>query len=169
MELAVAAGLLEAAFVPSLQPDADTGALVAGVYAITRLRAGLDALEASYVSRLAVSSSFPERDIAAATRTGTSTAGRLLKRVDLLERVPAFAEAFERGDITSGHLDVLGWILRGLEAGQRSQFLANPELVAIATTATVAEFTQTLRTEAARVRAGDGTEDVVPGSVEVRW
>jgi hypothetical protein len=59
MEFGVASGLLGEAFAPRAVSLPDRVLLMAGLGAVTRLRAGLDALEVAYASELAGLSSFP--------------------------------------------------------------------------------------------------------------
>jgi hypothetical protein len=159
MELGAAIGLLEWAYAPAATVSPDVAALKSGLAAITRLRSGLDALEATYAAKIARLSSFGERDIAAATRTGLAGANRTLDRSKVLARAPKMGEALAKGDVTSGHVDALGRAIRQLEPAQQQSLLGQEQsLVAVAATATVDEFAKHVRNEANKITAEDGTD-----------
>jgi Domain of unknown function (DUF222) len=172
MELGAATALLGRAFAPRSLPAPDRAAFKTALAAITRLRAGVDALEASYAAELARLSSFGERDIAEATRTGTASANRVLDRAKLLAKTPEITDAFTNGDVTAGHVDALGRALRSLEPAQQNALLAKgADLAKVASTATVEEFARHVRREAAGVQTDDGMDRLERQrrAVRLRW
>ena len=133
--------------------DELAGAMGAAERAITWLQAA----QADMAGRLAACTSFPQADIAAATRTSVRDADRLVERAGVLEAAPAFAEALGDARVTAAHVDAFGRSLRSLEPAHRDQLLDRVEqLAVVAEQATVEEFTRRLRMEARRITADDG-------------
>jgi hypothetical protein len=157
MELGAAKELLECAYAPRSCSSSTVPELKSSLAAITRLRSGLDALEAIYAAEIARLSSFGERDIAEATRTGLAGASRTLDRSKVLACSSEFAIALSNGIVTAAHVDSLGRSLRGLEPDQQQRLLhRSADLAAVAASANVEEFTKHLRTETARLAVDDG-------------
>ncbi|HEY5422002.1 MAG TPA: hypothetical protein VIK05_00940, partial [Ilumatobacteraceae bacterium] len=93
----------------------DRGSVEAAVAGLGRLRAWLDSRSVVAARLMAEVSSFPEKSLADASRTGLRDATRLLERAETVEQVPAFGSSLEAGRVTGGHVDVLSRTLRQVE------------------------------------------------------
>ena len=69
---------------------ADWRLLKAGVEDLRRLKSWVEGREVAFAQQIAKVSSFPEKSLAEAGTTSLSDGGKLLKRAETAEQVPAF-------------------------------------------------------------------------------
>lgn len=139
--------------------DAAVDDLRAGLGDIRDVRAFLDATEATIVSALKPAVSFPESDIAGESRGSLSGAAQTVERSDTLDAAPRLAAALGAAAITSGHVDALTRVGKGLDAGQRNALVECADgLVDVAAAATVEQFARRLRDERKRMLARAGLD-----------
>ncbi|MGD9702809.1 MAG: HNH endonuclease [Acidimicrobiia bacterium] len=120
------------------------------------MRAWVDASAADVAARLARCASYPQAELAAATRSSVRDADRLLERAVVLEQAPVFADALDEAKVTAAHVDALGRALRSLEPAQREGLLEQVgQLAEVAEEATVEEFARRLQVEARRLTVDD--------------
>ena len=149
---------LELLDVPTLSRDEVRGAFGAAA----RLQGWLDAKRARLVRRLNeiaddVPSMFAEADIAEATRTSRSDAGKATRRAKTLDDVPELEEALAAGDVSAEHVDAVGRALRRLQPDHGAQLTADGERLAqIAARSTPEEFEAHLKREVARLDQREG-------------
>jgi len=138
----------------------DRGSVEAAVAGLGRLRAWLDSRSVVAARLMAEVSSFPEKSLADASRTGLRDATRLLERAETVEQVPAFGSSLDAGRVTGGHVDVLSRTLRQVEPEVRDGLIERASsLLLIAEHATPDEFARTVRAEARRLeRSTDGLD-----------
>src|SRR5262249_35292438 len=105
-------------------------------------------------------SSFPEKSLADASRTGLRQAEQALRRVDTVDLVPEFGASLDAGRVTGGHVDVWSRTLRQVEPEVRDGLIEQAgSLVLIAEQVSADEFARTVRAQARRLeRAGDGLD-----------
>jgi hypothetical protein len=140
-------------------PTADRAGLEAALGSVGRLRCWLDAFELRVARRLEEVVSFPEKVIADAGRAELRAGDRVVQRAKTAEQAPAFEAALAAGQVTTGHVDALGRVLRGLDRAGRVRLLGDTDrLVATAAQVTVEEFNRRLRRDVARLVA-DTAED----------
>jgi hypothetical protein len=133
--------------------------LEAGLADVRDVRAFLDAAEAAMVSALKPAVSFPESAIANTSRGSIGAASKTLERADTLEATPELAAALDAAAITSGHVDAVTRATKGLDGSQREQLLNTAEeLVGVAVTGTVEQFSKRLRLERKTLLANDGMD-----------
>jgi hypothetical protein len=139
---------------------ADRHVLEAAVAELHRLRSWLDGREVSFARSLSAVSSFPEKSLADAARSGLRQAERIIHRAETVDQVPEFRSSLEAGRLTGAHVDVLSRTLRKLEPAVQQRLVdVAPSLVLIAESATPDEFARTVRAEARRLeRDTDGLE-----------
>jgi Domain of unknown function (DUF222) len=128
--------------------------------AVSQVRSWLAASEAALTRSLSAEVSFPEKDIADCTRGSQRDAITTTERSKTLGSVPSFADALEHGAVTTGHVDAITKITKGLDDDdQRAELFDRVEsLVGVASAATVEEFRRRLALEAMNVRRGDGVD-----------
>jgi hypothetical protein len=145
------------------------GAIAAGQAAVDDLRAGLvdignvraflDATEAGIVSALKSAVSFPESDIAEASRGSLGGASKTVERAETLDAAPRLADALDTAAVTAGHIDALTRVGKGLDADQRDELVECADaLVDVAAAATVDQFARRLRDERKRLLAKAGVD-----------
>jgi hypothetical protein len=118
------------------------------------LRSWIDGSEAVLVAEIARRTSFPEAAVAAASRESLGAASKTIDRAHTLESAPSFAEALDRGTVTSGHVDHVTRAGASLDQSQREELLERCEqLLAVAESATTAEWGRRVRDEARRISA----------------
>jgi hypothetical protein len=133
--------------------------LRAGLVDIRNVRAFLDATEASIVSTLKPAVSFPESDIAEASRGSLGGASKTVERAATLEAAPRLAGALDEAAVTAGHIDALTHVGKGLDADQREELVERADaLVDVAAAATVEQFARRLRDERKRLLAKAGVD-----------
>ena len=71
--------------------------------------------------QLAQVSSFPEKDLADATRVDLRDAVKITERAALAEQIPVLGAELAAGSLSAAHLDVVGRALRSLEPEARGQ------------------------------------------------
>ena len=130
--------------------------------AATRVQGWLDAKRARLARRLGeiaedVPSMFAEADIAEATKTSRSDAGKATRRAKTLDDVPELEEALAAGGVSTEHVDAVGRALRRLQPELGAQLTADGERLAqIAARSTPEEFEQHLKREVARLDEREG-------------
>lgn len=133
------------------------GVVVDAIAAVTKIAAWCDAQKIAYAQALAKMGAVPEDVMAAASRSDTREAERIVKRADTATKAPNFGDALAGGRVAAGHLDQLGNSLRRLDSGQQASLLADaPRLLAIAANSTPDEFARALRVEERRLATDDG-------------
>ena len=139
---------------------ADWRLLKAGVEDLRRLKSWVEGREVAFAQQIAKVSSFPEKSLAEAGNTSLSDGGKLLKRAETAEQVPAFGTSLGEGRVSGEHVDVLTRTLRDLEPAMREKLVEQGErLVKLAEQTTPDEFRHNVRAEARRLeRDGDGLE-----------
>ena len=131
----------------------------AALVELRRVRAWVDASEASLARTLAMQASFPEQAIAETSRGSLGSAGKTLDRSKTLVGVLSFAEALDDGVVTAGHVDAVTRAGKGLEVGRRAELFDRvASLVDVAAHASVVEFGRRVRDEARRIQADDGID-----------
>ena len=156
MQRAQFTGLFDTA-VAADASSTDRGVVVDAIAAVTRIAAWCDSQQIAYAQALAKMGAVPEDVMAAASRSDTREAERIVKRADTATRAPVFGDALAGGRVAAGHLDQLGNSLRRLDSGQQASLLADaPRLVAIAANSTPDEFARALRSEERRLATDDG-------------
>lgn len=125
---------------------------------ITVVRSWLAAAEADLAAGLAGLASFPEQAVAEAARSSLGEAGRVLERASTLGSTPALAGALNSGSVTSGHVDVVSRVAKGLDsAADRAELSRRADgLAGVAAAGSVAEFRRRLEREASTIRADGG-------------
>ncbi|HEY5422819.1 MAG TPA: DUF222 domain-containing protein [Ilumatobacteraceae bacterium] len=138
----------------------DRLSIEAAVAGLCRLRAWLDSREVAAARLMAEVSSFPEKSLADASRSGVRDASRVLERAETVEQVPEFGSSLDAGRVTGGHVDVLSRTLRQVEPEVRDGLIEQAaSLLLIAEHATPDEFARTVRAEARRLeRSTDGLD-----------
>jgi hypothetical protein len=131
--------------------------LTAAVAAAARLRAWLDGRDVALAGWLAEVAPFPEKALADAGRTSHRRAGRALARHKTAQAVPALGAALADGEVSGGHMDVVGRALRQLEPAQRQALAGRDQWLAdLAARTTPDEFEQAVRAEVRRLQADAG-------------
>src|SRR5881628_3022124 len=74
---------------------------------LARLRGWLDGREVAAARLMAEVSSFPEKSLADASRTGLRQAEQMLQRCTTADQVPQFAASLDAGRVSGAHVDVL--------------------------------------------------------------
>lgn len=130
-----------------------------GLVSVHAVRGWLEARLLEMTARLATVSSFPENDLAVASRTGQRSAATVVKRAETMVSMPALGAALGAGQISTEHVDVATRALRRLKAADRPGFAARAERLAlIAARTTPDEFDQSLQRETEQITAGDGSD-----------
>ena len=131
---------------------ADRVALEAAVGELRRLKSWVESREVCVARALREVSSFPEKNLADASRTNLRDAERVMRRAEAVEASPAFEQALNAGRVSGEHVDAFDRALRQLEPAAR-QLLADqaPRLAQVAEVSSVEEFAKTLRREARRL------------------
>ncbi len=133
--------------------------LRAGLVDIRNVRAFLDATEAGIVSALKPAVSFPESDIAEASRGSLGGASKTVERAETLDAAPRLADALDEAAVTAGHIDALTRVGKGLDTNQRDELVERADaLVDVAAAATVEQFARRLRDERKRLLAEAGVD-----------
>jgi len=127
---------------------------------LARLRAWVDSRDVAAAKLVSEMSSFPEKSLADAGRTGLREAGQTIRRAETVDQVPEFGKALDAGRLSGAHVDVLTRALGRLEPDQRGGLIGQAaSLVLIAEHATPDEFARTVRNEIRRLeQPGDGVE-----------
>lgn len=136
-----------------------TDELEAALGELRVLRSWTDASEAAVVGEIARRASFPESSIAEASRGSLGDAARTIDRARTLDAAPSFADALDRGTVTSGHVDQLTRAGASLDPSQRQELLERCErLLPVAEAATTDQWARRVRDEARRITADDGID-----------
>ena len=131
--------------------------LSAGLTRVTRLRGWLESRSLTFAARIREMSSFPEGDIAAATRTSQRAAGYLLKRSATATALPALAAALARGAVSGEHVDVVTRGLGAVEPPERPALIELiTDLVPFAEISTPDQFDRAVKRAVDEVRRDDG-------------
>jgi hypothetical protein len=131
----------------------------AGLSAVHAARGWLQARELEMTQRLKNVSSFPENDLATASRTRQKSATTVMKRAETVSRMPEFGDRLSDGDISTEHLDAVTRAYRGLKPQDRDLFAQRSgRLALIAGNSTPEEFEKTVQREADSITAEDGTD-----------
>src|SRR5262245_3246872 len=129
MDTAAAIELVERiGAVPDSCPDRDV--VLAGTRDLCRLRSWLDGRELSFTRSLTALSSFPEKDLADASKTSLGEGLKLTERAVAAEAFPEVAEAVSSGETTGRHLDVVRAVLRDLTPDQQTRLAEYSERLA---------------------------------------
>ncbi len=154
------AGVIERAErVISVRADATASAasLTSAMRSIAEMRAFLAAADADLAIRLRAVSSFPEPEIAEASRESLSAASKVIERGETLSFVAGLADALDDARVTAGHVDAVTRGAKALEPEQREALFCRVEgLVGEAAGLSVAEFARRVRQAADQVRSDDG-------------
>jgi hypothetical protein len=135
----------------------DRGELTAALAASARVRAWLDGREVALAAQLGDVASFPEADLAAAGRSSHRDAERVLERSRTVASFPLLGEALAGGEVSGGHVDVLGRAWRRLEPHARSELVArSSRLVEVAKSSTPDELERAAAAEVRRIEADGG-------------
>ncbi len=124
------------------------------------MRSWLDGREVLLGRLMAAVSSYPEKSLADAGRTGLRQAEQVIKRAETVEQVPEFGVSLEAGNVSGAHVDVLARTLAQLQPATRQELIdLAPSLALVAENVTADEFARTVRAEARRLEAAsDGLE-----------
>ena len=126
---------------------------------VARVKAWLTAAEADLVRRLDGPGTFPEADIADATRCSLSDASKQRERSQTLDAADRFAASLGNGDITAGHVDALTRAGKKRDEPHRSElFDQQDDLVAHAESIDVAAFDRLLKRKVKEIQADDGID-----------
>lgn len=98
---------------------APAASLTSAMRRIAELRSFLAAAEADLADRLRAASSFPEPEIADASRESLSTASKVIERSETLSAVTGLGEALDDARVTAGHVDAVTRGAKSLEPDQR--------------------------------------------------
>jgi hypothetical protein len=140
-------------------PGADGDLVGSGLVAIREVQAWCDAQHAMLVARLREVDSFPEQRIAAASKTSLGQAVKTTERSATLAITPTLAEALGDGAITAGHVDAVTKASKRLDGARRGELLERADsLAAVASAATVEEFSRRLELETRRLQDDDGID-----------
>ena len=152
MQLTAAIERLERVVSTRSDRDAVCDDLTAALRASKELSSFLAAADADLAARLAAASSFPEAVIAEVTRESLGSASKTIERGRTLDAAPGLAAAFDEAAVTPGHVDAVTRGAKELEPEQRQELFDRvDELVDVAAGATVAQFSQRIRTEVSRI------------------
>jgi hypothetical protein len=108
--------------------DADLATVKAAYAAARRLVAWAESREALLARRLRGLSAYPERTMAEAANATMRSANRAQQRADTAEALPTFGEAYEAGEISSEHVDVIGKARRNLPEALQPALAARQEV-----------------------------------------
>ncbi len=138
----------------------DRAVLSTAVSDLRVLKSWVEGREVAFAQQLAKVSSFPEKSLAEAGNTSVSNGGKLLKRAETAEAVPALGTSLGEGRVSGEHVDVLTRTLRDLQPAVREKLVEQGErLVELAEQTTPDEFRHHVREEARRLeRDVDGLE-----------
>src|SRR4051794_13485334 len=127
---------------------------------LRRLRAWIDGREVAAARLMAEVSSFPEKSLAEAARTGLRQAEQMLRRCETVDQVAEFGMSLDAGRVSGAHVDVLARTLRQVEPHVRDKLIEQASsLVLIAENASADDFARTVRAEARRLeRVSDGLD-----------
>src|SRR5437763_14159167 len=127
---------------------------------LRRLRAWIDGRDVAAARLMAEVSSFPEKSLADAARTGLRQAEQMMRRCETADQVPGFGMSLDAGRVSGAHVDVLARTLRQVEPQVRDKLIEQaPALVLIAENASADDFARTVRAEARRLeRTSDGLD-----------
>ena len=103
----------------------DRDRLVAAARASARLRRWLDGCDVAIARALAELDTRSELTLAEVTRTSTRDVAKVAERVETVDTVPALGAALHGGDVSGGHVDVVGAVLRQVEPDVRAVLVAN--------------------------------------------
>jgi hypothetical protein len=140
-------------------PAADADLIGSGLVAIREVQAWCDAQHAVLVARLREVDSFPEQRIATASKTSLGQAAKTTERSTTLAVTPKLAEALDDGAMTAGHIDAVTNASKKLDGSKRDELLERADtLAAVASAATVEEFSRRLELETKRLQDDDGMD-----------
>ncbi len=138
----------------------DWAVLQGAVGELRRLKSWVEGREVFLAGLVAKVSSFPEKSLAEAGRTGSREGEQVIKRAETVELVPELGVSLQAGWVSGAHVEVLTRALAQLQPATRQQLIeAAPSLVLLAENVTADEFARTVRAETRRLeRDGDGLE-----------
>ncbi len=138
----------------------DTASIESALRASTQLRSWLASSDAELTTRLAPQVSFPEQTIADCTRSSLGDAAKARERSETLGAIPSLADALDRADVTSAHVDAITRAGKSLDDDQQRselhQRVAN--LIDVAAAATVEEFRRRLGREVKAIQRDEGID-----------
>lgn len=138
---------------------ADPESFETALVAARELAGWVEARQASLISRLSDSVSFPEATIAAASKTSIGQAAKVRDRADTLAATPQLSGALDDGAITAGHVDVVTRSSKQLDDTRRAVLFDRVDaLVEVATAGSVEEFARRVRLEVNRIQSDDGVD-----------
>ncbi|NND74134.1 MAG: HNH endonuclease [Ilumatobacter sp.] len=160
MELTAVVERVERVIATRADGAAPPAALKVALAGVRDLRSFCAAAEADLARRLAEQVSFAEAELAESSGESLHASAKTLERAATLEAVPGLADALDDAAITAGHVDTITKAAKGLENDdQRSVLFGRvDDLVAVAETATIAEFAKRVRSEASRILADAGVD-----------
>ncbi|MGB8861419.1 MAG: HNH endonuclease signature motif containing protein [Ilumatobacteraceae bacterium] len=131
--------------------------LESGLRSVAVVRSWLAAAEAQVAAGLAAVSSFPEQAIAEAGRGSQGEAGRVLQRSGTLGAAPELAGGLNDGSLTTGHVDAVTKVAKGLDGEQRAELIRRANgLAGFAASTSVGEFRTRLEREARSISTDAG-------------
>src|SRR4051794_1026107 len=127
---------------------------------LRRLQSWLDGRQVAAARLMTEVSSFPEKSLADAARTGLRQAEQTMRRCETADQVAEFGMSLDAGRVSGAHVDVLARTLRQVEPQVRDKLIEQgSSLVLIAEHATADDFARTVRAEARRLeRVTDGLD-----------
>jgi Domain of unknown function (DUF222) len=141
------------------RPGASLDDTKASLVTARRVRGWVDAQILLMTQRLCEVSSFPEGDLATASRTAQKSATAALKRADTVAKMPDFGRSLADGAISSEHVDSATRALGRLKAEHRPAFIRQSgRLALLAGNTTPEEFENKLRREEETLSSGDGRD-----------
>src|SRR3954466_15917963 len=93
----------------------DRVAVEGAVDELRRLQSWLDGRQVAAARLMAEVSSFPEKSLAQAARTGLRQAEQMLRRCETADQVAEFGMSLDAGRVSGAHVDVLARTLRQVE------------------------------------------------------
>src|SRR3954451_18964954 len=90
---------------------------------LRRLRAWIDGREVAAARLMAEVSSFPEKSLADASRTGLRQAEQMMRRCETADQVAEFGMSLDAGRVSGAHVDVLARTLRQVEPHVRDKLI----------------------------------------------
>lgn len=136
---------------------ASPASLTSAMGSIAELRSFLASAEADLAVRLRAAASFPEPEIAEASRESLSSASKVIERGDTIASVAGLADALDGAHVTAGHVDAVTRGAKSLEPSQREALFGRvSEMVDEAADLSVAAFARRVRSAVNEVRSDDG-------------
>jgi hypothetical protein len=168
--------LLELRRIISATPLTDVAVCRAELAAVRSARGLIDARELEITRRLdelaETEPILPEDELAKASKSSASRAGRVRSRKKAADDVPELGDALGQGDTTGERLELVGRALEGLSPSEQAKVKARgAELARAAANASDREFRQLLDRIVAAAREDDGLERLARQrrATRLRW